>query len=277
MAVGAALGQRPEEQGISMRMKHSDLRHGFFVNVVAILASLFFCTGAPAESRAELTEEYVKIFAGGTAPDQIDATRRLEWLGLSDPRIFDPAEKSLLDRIGAVEKESANYAAYMAHALAYSGQEKYRNSLTQAANAAANKNLRRHATEALAELSNYARWNPIIGDTSKSDPKLSAEVNGFGSMLRGSEADLHRLAAKRIYQRRIRDAGILSLLESRAQEVATKPVTAKNDIDISNWLLKALAATGDPRYRPIIESAATGNPNRKVEKNALKYLKTYYP
>ncbi|TFG79462.1 MAG: hypothetical protein E4H19_16415 [Chromatiales bacterium] len=260
-----------------MTMKHAALRNGRFVQVAAMVVGFLISAGALAESRAELTEQYVKIFAGSNAPEQMQATGRLEWLGLSDARIFDPAEKYLLDRIGAVEKESANYAAYMAHALAYSGQEKYRDTLTQAANGAANKNLRRHATQALVESGNYARWTPIIADTSNADPALSAEINGFGSMLRSSETDLHRLAAKRIYQGRIRDAEILTVLESRAREAATKPVSTKKDIDVSNWLLKALAATGDPKYRPIIASAATENPNRKVQKNAGKYLKSYYP
>jgi hypothetical protein len=123
----------------------------------------------------------------------------------------------------------------------------------------------------------YARWNPIIGDTSNSDPKLSAEVNGFGSMLRSSEPDLHRLAAKRIYQGRIHDAGILALLESRAEAAAKSATAEKKSIDVTNWLLKALAATGDTKYRPIIEAAATGSPDRKVQKSAQRHLKSYYP
>ncbi len=260
-----------------MKMKHAAQRNGRFIQAAAIIAGFLISAGALAESRAELTKQYATIFESGTAPEQMQAAKRLEWLGLSDPRIFGPAERNLLDRISATEKESANYAAYMAHALAYSGQEKYRDALTQAANGGANKNLRRHATEALVELKNYARWTPLIADTSNSDPALSAEVNGFGSMLRSSETDLHRLAAKRIYQGRIRDAGILMLLESRAREAATKPVGTKNEIDVSIWLLKALAATGDPKYRPVIESAATENSNRKVQKNAKKFLKGYYP
>ncbi len=260
-----------------MSVKHRDRQLALAPNVAVILIGLLLGIGAQAESRTELAAQYVRIFANGTAPEQMQATRRLEWLGLSDTQIFDPAEKSLMDRIGATEKESADYAAYMAHALAYSGREKYRNTLTQAANTAAHKNLRRHATEALGELGLYARWNPIIGDTSKSDPKLSAEVNGFGSMLRSSEPDLHRLAAKRIYQGRIRDAGILALLESRAEAAAKTAPAEKKDVDVTNWLLKALAATGDLKYRPVIEAAATGNPDRKVQKSAQKYLKSYYP
>ncbi len=245
--------------------------------LLMVAALLLAAATAQAETRAELADRYVQILTEAPVPSQIEAVRALEWLGLSDPRVFDPVEKNLLARQGDDSKEGADYAGYLARALGYSGQEKYRATLTQVAAGAASKKLRRHAQNALHDLDAYLRWNPLIANTASDDAGKPVEVNALANMLRSDEPGLHRLAAKRIYQVRIRDPDLLGLLETQARSAATRPVAPGDELDTAAWLLKALAATGLPQYQPILATAAASGGHPKLRKYAEKYLRSYYP
>lgn len=225
---------------------------------------------------AELVQKYIATFGQDTPTAQIDAAERLEWLGLSDTRIFDIAEKNLLANYKNEEKDHANYAAWMAKALAFSGQEKYRATLTEVANNAGNKNTRRHATTALDLLGQYTKWNAIISDTTNAHAGASVEVNGYANMLRSSEMELQRLAARRIYEEHVRDPWVLDLLENKARAAYAGKLEGREDADAASWLLKALAATGDAKYKPLLEDASRNATDKKVRNYAEKYLKSYY-
>lgn len=223
-----------------------------------------------------LATQYLRTFTNEPPHLQIQAAERLEWLGLSDTRLYDRIEQNLLASYQDNAKERANYASWMAKALGFSGQDQYRETLARVAAEAANKNTRKHAQQALDNLARYKAWNRIIGDTGKARPDVPSEHNGYANMLRSDDHQLQRLAAKRIYNERIREDWLLALLESRVRAVYAEPIADKAQADSIAYMLKALAVTGSAQYRPLVEDAAQNGGSPVLRKHAAKYLKSYY-
>ncbi|HEY9034545.1 MAG TPA: hypothetical protein VIN71_11450, partial [Pseudomonadales bacterium] len=211
-----------------------------------------------------------------SAEAQIDAADELAWLGLSDPRLFDIIEKNLKAHAMDVDKPGANYAAWMAKGLAYSGNDKYRATLEDVAANAGHKNTRKHATNALELLAQHKRWNPIITGNGQAISGLSIEQTGYANMLKSGDYELQRIAAKRIYHERIRNSFLLGLLLDETQKALAKEGMERDEADAAAHMLKALATTSDPKYRALVEDTAANNKDKNLRKWAERYLKSYY-
>lgn len=229
-----------------------------------------------ASSQKELVDRYVRIFSGPSSEEHIRAADDLAWLGLSDPRLFDIIEKNMKARYMDVDKYGANYAAWMAKGLGYSGNDKYRASLEEVAANAGHKNTRKHANTALELLAQHKRWNPIIAGNGQPISGLSIEHTGYVNMLKSGERELQRIAAKRIYQERIRNSQIMGVLFEETKKAVANPGDGREDADCVAHMLKALAATSDPAYKPLVEDAAANAGNKNLRKWAARYLKSYY-
>ncbi len=229
-----------------------------------------------ASSQKELVDRYVKIFSNEPAYVQEDAAQELEWVGLSDPRLFDIIEKNMKARYMDVDRVGVNYASWMAKGLGYSGNEKYRAALEEVAANAAHKNTRKHANTALELLQRHRVWNPLIAGNGQAISGLSIEQTGYVNMLKSGDRELQRIAAKRIYHERIRNKQILGVLFDEAKKGVANPGDDRNDADAVAHMLKALAATSDPAYKPLIEDAAANAPDKNLRKWAARYLKSYY-
>jgi len=229
-----------------------------------------------ASSQKELVDRYVKIFSSEPAHIQQEAAQDLEWLGLSDPRLFDLIEKQMLARYMDTDKVGANYAAWMAKALGFSGNPKYQASLEKVAGGAGHKNTRTHANTALELLAQHKHWNPIIAGNGKAMSGLSIEQTGYVNMLKSNERELQRIAAKRIYHERIRNQQMLAVLFEETKKAAANPGDGREDADCVAHMLKALAATSDPAYKPLLEDTANNAGDKNLRKWAARYLKSYY-
>lgn len=244
---------------------------------LAVAAFTLAATVAQAASgQKELVDRYIKVFSTEPAHIQKDAAQDLEWLGLSDTRLFDLIEKNLKAHYQSVDKVTVDYAAWMAKALGFSGNDKYRATLETVVAGAGHKNLKKHAGTALENLAQYQRWNPIIAGNGQAIGGLSIEHTGYVNMLNSGDRDLQRIAAKRIYHERLRSKQILDVLFAQAQQGVANPGAGKEDADAVAHMLKALAATSDPAYRPLVEDAANNATDKNLRKWAAKYLKSYY-
>jgi hypothetical protein len=239
---------------------------------------LLHCTAAAAAGLGSESEfnDYIKTFTDGSYTAQEKACQRLEWAGLSDPRIFDLVEKNLLAGYQTADsRSSVNEMAWLTKALAFSGQEKYRNTIAEVAANGGHKKLRNYAAESDAMLTNYARWNPIINDKKQYDAKQSVEANRFANMLRSDELALNLLATKRIYHEGLNDAYLLEALKQATEKRLPEENGSKEFVDTVAWMVKTLATTRDEKYLAVVEAASTSAGNKKVQKYASKYLKKF--
>ena len=84
-----------------------------------LCSTLIFCvlvlSAAPVAS--DSLDEYIQIFTDGNSQQQTQAAKDLAWAGLSDPRLFDLIEQSLLEKYLTVEnKYAVDDTAWLARA-----------------------------------------------------------------------------------------------------------------------------------------------------------------
>ena len=243
-----------------------------------LCSTLIFCvlvlSAAPAAS--DSLDEYIQIFTDGNSQQQTQAAKDLAWAGLSDPRLFDLIEQSMLEKYLTVEnKYAVDDTAWLARALSCSGQEKYRATLQKVASDSPQKKIRRHAENSLVQLDNYARWNPIISDTSNRDSSKSDEINRYANMLRSNDLELQRIGAKRVHNTHSYDTYLLDILDA---EIRARYLEVNNDslfIDTVAWMCKALSGSRVEAYKPTIVEVSKNAGNSKLAKYAKKYLKYY--
>jgi hypothetical protein len=251
---------------------------GEVMSKLHIYSLLVFCVlvSSTVSAANDGLDDYIQIFTDGNPQQQTQAAKELAWAGLSDPRLFDLIEKSLLDKYLTVEnKYVVDDTAWLAKALAYSGQEQYRATLQKVASDSPQKKIKKHAQKSLAQLDNYARWNPIISDTSNWDSSKSDEVNRYANMLRSDDLELKRMGAKRVHNTHAYDPYLLDLLDT---EIRASYLEANDDslfIDTVAWMCKALSGSRVEKYKSTIVEVSENAGNKKVAKYATKYLKYY--
>ena len=232
----------------------------------ACLLSLCMAAAAAAASLEEDVQRYIALFQGSDTAAHNKAVEELAWMGLSDPRIFDPLEKRILAEHRAVQDnrgEKDRVARYI-RALGFSGQEKYLSTLQSFIG---NPVYERYAKDALQQQPDYRRWNPIISSRAAFDPKLSDDDNRVMNMLRSDDVMLMRIGAKRAYFAPNDQALALIAEHVRSHYSQSDPERA----DAVAWMVKALGKTAT--YDELLEQVKAYAPDRKVRNAADSALR----
>lgn len=244
---------------------------------IALSLLISSCLLAPFAFANDYTlEDYQQIFQGDNQFKQQSAVESLVLSGLNDPSLFDIVEAKLNASLPlATQKHPIEYSSWLAKGLGYSGNEKYRASLQAIVNGDYHKKLRKYAQEGLSNIDKFAIWNPILNDKSQYDAKQSQPLNVLANALASSDLELKRMAAKHIANKRVYDEFILEKLANQL----TSLDLLKHDklsIDTYAWIAKALASSGNEKFKPVIVNIAETAPEKKLRKYATKYIKTYY-
>jgi len=235
----------------------------FFATALACVA-----LGASAASLEEDVQRYLRVLAGNTGM-QAEQLEKLSGMGLSDPRLFDAIEKRLLDdaesaRGSNIEK---NRVAWYFRALGFSGQEKYRSTLSKYTD---DRTYRNYAINALKDSSDYARWNPVISDRKTFVAGLTDDSNRMLNMIRSDDMNLVKIGAKRIYFVGAEQA----VLDDLAGLVKAKyMVSDPENADTVAWMVKGLARAGPGKYTALLEEVKANAPDRKVKNQADSALR----
>ncbi|GIU31461.1 hypothetical protein TUM4637_23250 [Shewanella hafniensis] len=231
---------------------------------------------APLFAKEYTVETYQEVFKGDNEFKQKQAIESLTLAGLSDPAIYDVLEAKLLASLPqATEKNAIDYSAWLVKGLAYSGNDKYSETINSIVNGNYHKKLKKYASQANENLAQYKKWNTILGDKNQYAADQSQQNNAFANALRSDDLELMRLAAKRIMDDRQYDDFILAVLSN---ELKTPRLMADDKLAIDTYanMAKALASSGNADYRDVIENIATTSSNRKLQKYAASYLKKFY-
>ncbi|PIW61553.1 hypothetical protein [Shewanella sp. CG12_big_fil_rev_8_21_14_0_65_47_15] len=231
---------------------------------------------APLFAKEYTVETYQEVFKGDNEFKQKQAIESLTLAGLSDPAIYDVLEAKLLASLPqATEKNAIDYSAWLVKGLAYSGNDKYSETINSIVNGNYHKKLKKYASQANENLAQYKKWNAILGDKSQYAADQNQQNNAFANALHSDDLELMRLAAKRIMDDRQYDDFILAVLSN---ELKTPRLMADDKLAIDTYanMAKALASSGNADYRDVIENIATTSSNRKLQKYAASYLKKFY-
>ncbi|RTR36977.1 hypothetical protein EKG38_21045 [Shewanella canadensis] len=220
--------------------------------------------------------EYVAIFNGDDINKQKQAIDSLVLAGLSDPKVFDTLHAKFKASLPqAVNNASIDYSAWLLKGLAYSGDEKYQQTFNEIIAGDYPGKLKKYAKKSIPTLKQYKSWTPILSDKSQYAASETREVNVIANALRSDELELKRYAAKRMINHSLYAPHLLSILDSELKE----PRLLKHEklsINTYAYMAKALASSGNPEYKVTLEHIAAHSSEKKLQKYAKKYLKTYY-
>jgi hypothetical protein len=226
---------------------------------------------APAATNDEDVTRYIAIFRGDKSL-HASAAETLGWTGLSDTRLFDVIEERLLADYPAPREAKAERQrlAWYIRALGFSGQQKYLPTINKFLQ---DRDYATYARHALKDSPDYQKWNPIISDRSSFDPKLGDDANRAINMIRASDFRLKEIGAKRVYYGHVREEPIFDAL---AREVLASyaGADASNNDEVA-WMLKALATSGNQKYRPVVQEVAEKTTDSKIARHARTSLDSF--
>jgi len=247
-----------------------------FQHLIQVTCILLLAFSVNAQVKDKSVDEYLEVFNSQTRAAHIRVAKELELSGISDTRLFDLIEKKLLESYSSTAKVDGQYNAWMAKALGFSGQEKYRSTIQKVSSEAGHKSARRHAQKALLNLDKYKQWNPIIADTSKKNTAVSDEVNRCANMLRSNDWELQTIGARRAnFAELYLDEYILKIVDEQVKKSYMLDSTDKMFVNSVVHMSKLLAASGNSKYRATVARITEEAPNKKLRKHAKKLLKKY--
>ncbi|PHS69995.1 MAG: hypothetical protein COB23_04915 [Methylophaga sp.] len=243
------------------------------LKLVSLLLALFMTLPLMAFStNDERVDHYLDILANSSQSQQIQMLNRLQWSGITDPRLFDVIVKSVQESNWA--SSNIKLSSYMIRALGYSGNEKYYAPLEQLSDTKSPvAALRRHAKKALQNLSQFTRWNKALANNKLIVEGKSVEVTTYLKMLDVNDVFVQRLAARAMYHEHQKDPDLLASAAEKLKTLYTQPGLDREAQDTAAWLCKAIGQSGQAEYIELLHNVANETPYPKIKKYAMKFAR----
>ncbi|MEH6626340.1 MAG: hypothetical protein V7739_07845 [Motiliproteus sp.] len=241
--------------------------------VVILLSMMISIPTSAFTTNDERIDHYLKILNSPNLKRTQKMVERLQWSGVSDPRLFDDLEKRIFEHYldEEIDGRLENLLAHMVRALGYSGNEKYRVSLAKIIDKTPLWKLEKHAKKALVDLDMHSEWNELVAASSISVEGKSIEVSTYMKMLDVDDILLQRMAARAIYNEHHNDSELLDLAANKLKLLYMEPGLDKISIDAAAWLIKAIGQSGESKYAELLTEVASATPYEKIGKYAVKF------
>jgi len=242
-----------------------------------IVLTLLLAISAPAfafDTVDEQIDHYLDVLKNGSFESKVQMLKRLQWSGLTDPRMYNPI-KSRLEHAAmssrSLNKSERSLLSHMIRALGYSGDERNSYILISIKDFSADKKLRNHAGKALVQLEKFKRWNQLIADNDFDISGKSVEVTTYMKMLSTDDFMIQRLAARAIFHERQKDMDLLALTAEKLEGLYLRQGLDREAQDTVAWLCKAVGEYASWQYDDLLSNVARNSPYKAVRKHAAKY------
>lgn len=242
--------------------------------VCGLALALFLNSAAYAfSSDEERVNHYLSVLDSGHYKAKETMLTRLQWSGLSDPRLFDEIEKRLLQNYlnPDLDSDGTNLLAHHVRALGYSGNEKYRSTITKVYEGGAKSRLRKHAKKALRDLNLYINWNSVVRNSNIDTSGKSVEVATYLKMLHADDVHVQRLAARAIFHEKLTDEDLIDVAAKNLNGMYLQEGLDTQAQDTAAWLCKAIAGSNDTEHKNLLREVGQESPYKKIRKYARKY------
>ncbi len=240
----------------------------FFTLIFSISASAF-------STDAERIDSYLVTYKSASIDNKVTMLERLQWSGISSPRLYDPMEKLLLENAGSKSTEivgdKRKLMAHSIRALGFSGNVKYHETIMLYERDAASGNLRRYARKALVDLDKFQSWNKLIEASNVNTEDKPVEVAIYMKMMSSNDVFLQRQAARAIFHEKQTDTDLIALTAEKLKAAYLNTGIDKPAQDTAAWLCKAIGQSGIEEYADLLRDAVANSPHRKIQKYAKKY------
>jgi hypothetical protein len=249
------------------------------MNRVKCVAFLLLGCFTPAHAFTTVDEQidhYLEVFFTGEQNAKITMLKRLQWSGISDPRLFNSfeyeVERKGMKSNNKLNKGERDLVAHQIRALGYSGNARYRWVLERVSKKSKNTNFRNHAKKALLQLDKFNYWHQLIADSEFSIEGKSVEITTYMKMLSTDHFMVQRLAARAMFHERRQDVDLLALSAEKLERLYLQPGLDGEAQDTVAWLCKAIGENGNREYGELLQRVVKDTPYRKVRNHAKKYI-----
>ncbi|MCF6324773.1 MAG: hypothetical protein L3J89_10720 [Gammaproteobacteria bacterium] len=229
---------------------------------------------ADAEEFENEIKHYQKIFETGSFVSKKRAIGELEWLGISDERVYEPLAELILAEIMTTDRTVAKQVTYYIKGLSFSGNKRYHTTLKKVVDEAANRHLIKHSLKAMGRLDNHIQWNPVISGGLDKVATGENDMQRVKNMLSSDIRELQRVGVKRVYYAFGNDAVLLAAVKDFLLAGYKSPDSDKIHIDLMAWLSKALGASGNADFIEVLQEVADNAEHKKVRKHAIKAMRS---
>jgi len=151
--------------------------------LVLIFALMINMPAMAFSSDDERIDNYLSVLSVGSKKEKKTMLNRLQWSGLSDPRLFDEIESHVKAWESNIDSDWSNHDGvlpFYIRALGFSGNEKYRATIVKLYDNPHAANVRKYSKRALRDLGRFGNWNEQI---------KQSDVVVEGNLLRQVRAD----------------------------------------------------------------------------------------
>ncbi len=226
----------------------------------------------------ERIDSYIELLAkSGMEKQKQKMVESLQRSGLSDPRLFDQIENHLLESIELSSSQIGSKRKLITHmllSLGYSGNEKYRPTLTlYTSNDTVNGRFRRYANKGLKLMTRFRHWHKLIATSEIGVEGKSIEIATYMKMLNTDDVYVQRWAARAIFEDSLKDPDLLALAAEKLEEVYLENYLDGPAQDTAAWFCKAIGLNGGSEYNDLLRRVAKDSPHKKLKRYASKYVK----
>ncbi|OMH31676.1 hypothetical protein [Motiliproteus sp. MSK22-1] len=238
------------------------------------LSLLWVGTVSAMSTEAEYVDYLLNKVSSQNEKTKLVALKRLQWSGISSPALYDVIEQRLVELLSPEEELSPRQkklATYYVRALGYSGNEKYRDYITQLTHISEPWEVKKHARKALTDLPNYGIWHNAIEQSQTSTEGLRIDEAIYLKMLNNRDHFVQRMAARALFHERRSTSQLLEKSAELIHESYKKPLDAQEQ-DTVAWLCKVIGQNGNGSYQTLLTEVAAETPHSKIAKYARKYI-----
>ncbi|MEN8190190.1 MAG: hypothetical protein ABFS19_10115, partial [Thermodesulfobacteriota bacterium] len=135
--------------------------------------------------------------------------------------------------------------------------------------------LQKYASQSAGRIGEYSQRNQVINSTASNNQGLSPEGAKVMNMLTSSMANLQKQGARKVYNGEATDPQLFAVINEQLLVGYQTGHNDRNHNDCMAWYCKALASSGDARYRATLETVAgSRQTSDTVKRWAQKSLQT---
>nr|WP_320165552.1 hypothetical protein [uncultured Methylophaga sp.] len=236
--------------------------------LIPLLFTALSMNAAAYQSKDEQIDAVLNVVQTGSQERKETVLERLQWSGISDPRLYDVLEADLLANYQEklYDSDKRNLMAYEVRALGYSGNPKYTSTLELLAKKAAESKVKRHAKKALSDLSTYISVQRQLSHVVIEQPEKPFEVQMYMRMIQTGDSYTQRLAARASFHENIHDPELMALFTDQLESMYMNPDLDALGQDTAAWICKVLKQ--DSGHEALLAEVAEKTPHRKIQKYA---------
>ena len=187
---------------------------------------------------------------------------------VNDKTVLDTIKLNLLT--AAMKDVSADTQAWAAKALGAAGFSEYREALEQMSKVAATGKVKKHAKRSLISITNNPTYPIMLHDPGNRQPGQSWKSLQMVNQINSGRLRIQTAAAKQVFREGKNADDAVKAALAKQLEFSSMRASVRADVsgEFHAWALKALAASGDKKYLPLLNRVAKAGLNKKTRKYA---------